>query len=1641
MRTRIHCISAAICSCGIHSNRRVAIGAIVAAVAVLVLAPPSRLFAQNVAMEASEAPGADPGAPPVAESGNVNFFSQDLGTLLRLRYNTESYGQDGQGNFDIGSMQVITMEDTAAILDGQVTMNDVDGVGFNVGVGYRWMNFPFYSASTGRVDGVAVWADGTHTAGGNFFPQIGASYESLGESWDLRGNMYIPVGRQDKVGNFKPTGQVGFEGNSIAELTKAIKDTSFTVGELEFARRLGAGRDAWAFAGPYFLTNDTENSAGYRVGVRGYAFPDLLVQLAVSDDDIFKTYATFQVQWFVGRTRNNFQPTCGVPDRMREPFMRNDYVALRKSTVTDGTALTNTDGTALRVVHVDSKAAAGGNGTFEHPYNALDQADGTGSKKGDIIFAHSTSTFTTGIVLQDNQRLLGEGNNQKFTVATKENGTVTIPESSPGARALARPMINGVTGDAITLADSNEVANFDIDGQSITARAIVAPASGAGNPNLNHLAISNTTGNAIDLKPNTITDPNDSARQIVHGNVTIDTVTLNGIGGRGINIDSSTTTDVTLPTVTLQEALALSNITSNNGTGVGINIENTHSGTGHTTTLSKYIYDGGTTSAGGIRLANFDGTFTASDSMLTNGATTGAGVDLEGDTDGNITFQSTVALTSLDGIAFKIDGNDGGTDKFNGSVTVASAITNDTGRSVSVENLASGATVAFNGKITDTGDGIFANSNSGGNVTFVGNLDMNIDTPGATAVLLTNNTGANIDFAGDVKIAATGDANGFIATGGGSITAPSTVNSISTATGQGVVITGMTIATGDVRFGDVNRTVAGAATSAIDLENNTGAGAIVIGNTTDTAGDAGTIQGGTADAVVIKDSTNVSVTGLVINNTSNVSGVRVEKTTTGAQTTNLSDLNITGGDIGIETNGGGAGIGALTMTVNDTNITSPTSKGMTFNNLDVGTVTATNVTLDGGNIAGTTGVLITDSAANITFDSTSKIRKFAANDFEATGAVGTVSFAGAIENDSTINAGDTSGNSVNIHGLSAGTVTFTSASTIKDANQGIVVTGNSGGTVNVNGTNTLNNQGISVTNNTGGTTNFSGTNTLSTGANDAVTITNNPGASTSIGNLTITTTSGQGFVATGGGSLTVSGFSNKITRSAGGTTGNALDIEGMTVGAVDFESVNATGGANGVRLVNNTTGTITVGDTGNAVGQGGTITGTADAGVHAANSNLVLNGVTVTNAGDAANENAVEITHTNATAMSAGLNHLTVTNATAARDGVVIDGTGGSGTFTANIQNMAVDVKGDGLIANSGVTLTAGGTNALKSDTGVGLGLTNVAISSSGANFDSVTVTNAATSGIVMQNVTGGQVAVGPASGAVGAGGKITSADDAIVLQNVQSAAIRQVEIVSAGNAAGDNGVEISHTAGGTTAMDITIDGLQVDTAFDKAINVAGANTNNFNLRLTDGNMNNNVAIALTGAGHFGLLVDNTTVNATGSNDVAFALSQSGSAKNADLTFRNNDTFSTDNAQALLIDSSGANTKTVNLLVENGTFSNNSAGSATADLTSQQATTMNATIRGNTFTNSNGGGKNYNMTSNGAAAFINLDLGGTGSDKNTAAGGLAEYNIHELGGSTFKLFDKTNTLNNTRNTGTVVTDPNDAAFDDLATPPTTPTVP
>jgi hypothetical protein len=267
---------------------------------------------------------------------STGFINPALDSILRVHYHTQSYGQEA-GNFGIGTFKAFTLDmDAIAFFDGQVILNDEQGVGYDIGWGYRWLSETTFSYDAERITGLSIWTDGTGTSSDHFFAQVGVSYESLGDRWDFRVNGYMPVSNRFMTGEPVEAEAVSLNSNSLSpqlvelpgtDTLVSSLDTAFFGSEAELARRLG-NRDAWGLAGIYVLNSGRDDTAGFRLGLRGYAHPDVLVSLVVSDDDIFNTNVTFGLTWFIGRTRTNYTPTASVLDRVREPVMRNDYVII-----------------------------------------------------------------------------------------------------------------------------------------------------------------------------------------------------------------------------------------------------------------------------------------------------------------------------------------------------------------------------------------------------------------------------------------------------------------------------------------------------------------------------------------------------------------------------------------------------------------------------------------------------------------------------------------------------------------------------------------------------------------------------------------------------------------------------------------------------------------------------------------------------------------------------------------------------------------------------------------------------------------------------------------------------------------------------------------------------------------------------------------------------------------------------------------------------------------------------------------------------------------------------------------------------------------------------------------------------------------
>lgn len=901
------------------------------------------------------------GGPAMSYEAGGQGYLPALGTHLRARYTTQGYGQE-EGNFDLGTLKLFQWDEgTASFIDGQVTMNDVSGVGYNVGLGHRVImpSLTPWEPDAAKIYGISVWSDGSEIGKEKFFPQIGVSLEYLGDIWDLRANGYIPL-EESKIDDPTPTGDLGYSGNFLLQLTQARKDTALAVGELELARRLG-NRDAWGFVGGYTLSSDEFDTEGYRVGARGYLLPDLLLQVAVTDDELFHTNTIVSVVWFIGRTRSDYSPTGTLTNRLREPVMRNDYVATIQSTVSGGEALTETvtvDGEEveepIRIVHVDSTADGGGDGTFEAPLNNLNNVNAN-SQEGDIVLMHGGSVFTEQTAdLQIEQRLLGEGGDVENFVNTNQLGQIALPETAPGALEGPVPIIDNTAVDAVITRDLNEIANFTIDGG---ANGIVAATGGSGSAFIHNMTIENLTGDGISLT--SFERMEDNGDTTVSFNVTINEIDFENVGGNDIELDATTAADLDSPTVTLDEVINVANVTSIGNDGIGLVLSDTH--TGGTFNLNQYDYTGDAGSTGGVRLTDIVGSVSAVNTTIAGGSAGGVGIDLQNVTSTNVNFQSTVLVDEYVGTAVRVNGGDDGT------ITFAGDINNIANQSIVVTGR-SGGTVTFSStnNVNDDGAGILVQNNTGGTINFQGVYDL--DTTTSDAVTVDNNTGATVNFTGLDITTTAGD--GFVATGGGTLGVSGITNEISASTGRGLVIQDMTIASGGASFNTVS--VSNGATNAIVIEDTTG-GQITVGQGIND-GDGGVITT-TGDAIVITNAANVDLNDirvassggtalLVTHDNASAFDVRADNLDVDAATvaidanadgTGKFDLFVTGSNLESEVDFEANGSGNIDFTFQNTTITT--------NNNDIGFDLELDSLVDDADITVTGNTIVTGNAS------------------------------------------------------------------------------------------------------------------------------------------------------------------------------------------------------------------------------------------------------------------------------------------------------------------------------------------------------------------------------------------------------------------------------------------------------------------------------------------------------------------------------------------------------------------------------------------------------------------------------------------------------------------------------------------------------
>ncbi len=455
--------------------------------------------------------------------------------------------------------------------------------GGNFGLGYR------RDAPGGdRFFGGSFWYDIDDTTG-ELFQQLGVSLETCGPVWDIRSNLYFPIGSDHQ--NFeKSIRNQRFVGNNIEydilrDYGEAMQGADFEYGLL-LPFELSRAYNVRAHAGAYYFAGDTvPDIVGWKTRLEGNLIDNVALEVELTDDDTFGTNVTLGVAILLPggprtASKNHSPLNCPVP------YVQRNYnvIVSRGSELQRGlTAVNPETGDPYVVEHVF--AAAGGDqlGTVQSPFADIAEAQAASC---DITFVHAGSVLTDPLVLQPGQRVLGEGVAHYFDLA--EFGSVLLPGATAG---VDRPAIRGVSGDAVTLASGSEFSGFIVEnatGHGIVGRGVrdvivsdtdvrntgldgIFLQDSSGDAMLNRIGVSDTTGAALHVEGGTadvraggaIGNTNGHALLVentVGGTVDLSQAAIQNEGGRGVLIAGADGDAV------------LGDVTVRNSTGAGVEV-------------------------------------------------------------------------------------------------------------------------------------------------------------------------------------------------------------------------------------------------------------------------------------------------------------------------------------------------------------------------------------------------------------------------------------------------------------------------------------------------------------------------------------------------------------------------------------------------------------------------------------------------------------------------------------------------------------------------------------------------------------------------------------------------------------------------------------------------------------------------------------------------------------------------------------------------------------------------------------------------------------------------------------------------------------------------------------------------------------
>jgi trimeric autotransporter adhesin len=933
-------------------------------------------------------------APVVAQVQNPEDITPtstgsavDLKIMPRLGvgYSTSGAGYDGFTRFE-GFVPLLQNPGTnLTFLEGRLLLDNSAQLGGNLLLGHR-----LYNSQLNRTFGGYLSYDNRNT-GKSSFNQLGLGFESLGGVWDFRANGYIPLGSSRKLVSessfdtgLQTSGNPFFQGNYL--ITQAIRESQqirryetalggFDIEAGAKIAKLGNSGDLRGYGGVYYYTGKgTDSALGWRVRMEARPTDNLNFGLAVQDDRIFGTNVLFNVGiTFPGTRPKRFKNESeSVVARLGESISRTNSIAVDSQTEATSfsqnvtVAATNPQTGAPYVFQHVNSGQAGGNGTFENPFGAIDAALGATQSDGNSIVyvsSASNSPALSSFQIRDGVQVLSSGFVQE--ILTREFGLVRLPGSGSGnlpnvAGSVTLGNNTVLSGFAIASTNAPGIEARNINNAVIRDNTVISTAQTGvrlenvtGTVALNNNTI--TSNNGVALEATNINNASITQSSLASTNSATNGISLNGVSGTVDVINSTlTVTNPTLNGLSAENITGTVNITANSGSEINT------SGT-----------------AVGILLRESTGSVNLSGLQVSS--TGGAVLEATNLNNANIS-QSILSSTNSATNGITLNGVNGTVDVTNSTVSV----TNPTGNGISAENVRGTVNIAANSGSQINTNGTAASISlreSTGSVNLSG---LQATATGGAVLEATNLNEANITQS---TLSSTNSATNGITLNGvtGTVDVSNSTVSVTNPTANGISATNVS---GTVNLAaNTSSQISQAGSDGVRLEQVTGGltlsgfeiadsvnNGIAAVNSRNLTIQGNTIRNSGIDGISLNNVTGI--TTLTNNQITNSAGDAIGLTNTTGQTQltitqNQLDTNAKGINLSVEGNA------QVTAQITNNQIFNTTTESLLINLLDNAQLSATvsnnQVTNAGTNPLGNGVLLVTrgNTASTFTFSNNS----------------------------------------------------------------------------------------------------------------------------------------------------------------------------------------------------------------------------------------------------------------------------------------------------------------------------------------------------------------------------------------------------------------------------------------------------------------------------------------------------------------------------------------------------------------------------------------------------------------------------------------------------------------------------------------------